>query len=179
MVAYIISIVNRTSLSAVGVDEADRFHGDAAALSLFAVLQLLVDGALQSPAGPLLDTFGHLGYLTAGFTLMAVGQLVMALTPDVEVSIPARVIVGAGDAAMLLIGPRLDAEGPWTPETHTLSAFKIAFLVQYPLWAIGVVGILRERRWTRAQLVADGVIVPLLHDVIARQRSQLHRPPTK
>jgi MFS family permease len=99
-VAYIVSILNRTSLSAVGVDASARFHADASTLSLFAVLQLLVYGALQIPVGLLLDRFGSRTVMTAGMLLMAVGQLVMAVTPDVGVAIAARVLLGAGDAAI-------------------------------------------------------------------------------
>ncbi len=58
VLAYVVSIVNRTSLSAVGVDAATRFHADASALSLFAVIQLFVYGAMQIPVGLLLDRFG-------------------------------------------------------------------------------------------------------------------------
>jgi MFS family permease len=99
-VAYIVSILNRTSLSAVGVDASARFHADASTLSLFAVLQLLVYGALQIPVGLLLDRFGSRTVMTTGMLLMAVGQLVMAVTPDVGVAIAARVLLGAGDAAI-------------------------------------------------------------------------------
>jgi MFS family permease len=100
VVAYIVSILNRTSLSAVGVDASARFHADASTLSLFAVLQLLVYGALQIPVGLLLDRFGSRTVMTAGMLLMAAGQLVMAVTPDVGVAIAARVLLGAGDAAI-------------------------------------------------------------------------------
>ena len=44
--AYIVSITNRSSLSAVGVDAAVRFDADASTLSMFAVIQLAVYGAV-------------------------------------------------------------------------------------------------------------------------------------
>ena len=56
--AYVLSVTNRTSLSAVGVDAAVRFDADASTLSLFAVVQLAVYGAMQIPVGLLLDRFG-------------------------------------------------------------------------------------------------------------------------
>ena len=40
--AYMLSVTNRTSLSAVGVDAAVRFEADASTLSMFAVIQLFV-----------------------------------------------------------------------------------------------------------------------------------------
>ena len=55
--AYIVSVTNRSSLSAVGVDAAVRFDADASTLSMFAVIQLAVYGAGD---GGLIDTLHHL-----------------------------------------------------------------------------------------------------------------------
>ncbi|MBS1905304.1 MAG: MFS transporter [Actinobacteria bacterium] len=98
--AYVLSITNRTSLSAVGVDAAYLFQADASTLSLFAVLQLAVYGLMQIPVGLLLDRFGSRPIMVAGMLLMSVGQLVMAFAPNVGVAIVARMILGAGDAAI-------------------------------------------------------------------------------
>ncbi|WP_159577470.1 MFS transporter [Microbacterium sp. 8M] len=98
--AYVLSITNRTSLSAVGVDAAHLFQADASTLSLFAVLQLAVYGLMQIPVGLLLDRFGSRPIMVAGMLLMAIGQLVMAFAPNVGVAIVARMILGAGDAAI-------------------------------------------------------------------------------
>ncbi|MCP2636966.1 MFS transporter [Microbacterium sp. HD4P20] len=98
--AYVLAITNRSSLSAVGVDAAARFDADAATLSLFAVVQLAVYGGMQIPIGVLLDRFGARPIMTIGMLLMAVGQLTMALSPSVGVAIIARMLLGAGDAAV-------------------------------------------------------------------------------
>ncbi|MET0297335.1 MAG: MFS transporter [Microbacterium sp.] len=98
--AYVLAVVNRSSLSAVGVDAAERFQADAATLSLFAVVQLAMYGGMQIPVGILLDRFGSRPIMTIGMVLMAVGQLTMALSPSVGVAIVARVLLGAGDAAI-------------------------------------------------------------------------------
>lgn len=100
MSAYVLAITNRSSLSAVGVDAAARFDADAATLSLFAVVQLAVYGGMQIPIGVLLDRFGARPIMTIGMLLMAVGQLTMALSPSVGVAIIARMLLGAGDAAI-------------------------------------------------------------------------------
>ncbi|WP_254773998.1 nitrate/nitrite transporter [Microbacterium sp. cf046] len=97
---YILAITNRTSLAAVGVDTADRFHVDASTLSMFAVLQLGVYGFMQIPVGVWLDRYGARPIITIGMLLMAVGQLVMAFSPNVGVAIAARMLLGAGDAAV-------------------------------------------------------------------------------
>ncbi|WP_341999652.1 MFS transporter [Microbacterium sp. LWH7-1.2] len=97
---YVLAITNRSSLSAVGVDAAARFDADAATLSLFAVVQLAVYGGMQIPIGVLLDRYGARPIMTAGMLLMAVGQLTMAISPSVGVAILARMLLGAGDAAI-------------------------------------------------------------------------------
>ncbi len=98
--AYVLAITNRSSLSAVGVDAAARFDADAATLSMFAVVQLAVYGGMQIPVGVLLDRYGARPIMTIGMLLMAVGQLTMAVSPSVGVAILARMLLGAGDAAV-------------------------------------------------------------------------------
>jgi MFS family permease len=97
---YVVSVLNRTSLSAVGVDASERFHADASTLAMFAVLQLGVYGAMQIPVGLVLDRLGARPIITIGMALLAIGQLVMALSPNVGVAIAARMLLGAGDAAV-------------------------------------------------------------------------------
>jgi hypothetical protein len=40
--------------------------------------------------------------------------------------------------------------GSGDPGTYSLSDFKLAFGVQYPIWAIGLIGVVRSRRRLRA-----------------------------
>lgn len=111
--AYTLAIANRASLSAVGVDAAERFHADAATLSLFAVVQLAVYGGMQIPIGVLLDRYGSRPIMAIGMVLMALGQLVMALSPSIGIALLARVLLGAGDAAVFPAVLRLVAT--WFP----------------------------------------------------------------
>lgn len=111
--AYVLAITNRSSLSAVGVDTAQRFHADAATLSLFAVVQLAVYGGMQVPVGMLLDRYGSRPIMVIGMLLMSVGQFVMAVSPSIGVAIIARVLLGAGDAAIFPAVLRLVAT--WFP----------------------------------------------------------------
>ena len=67
---------------------------------MFAVIQLAVYGLMQIPVGLLLDRFGARPIITIGMVLMAVGQLVMAFAPNVGIAILARMLLGAGDAAV-------------------------------------------------------------------------------
>lgn len=111
--AYMLAVVNRSSLSAVGVDTAERFGADAATLSMFAVVQLAVYGGMQIPIGLLLDRYGARPIMTIGMVLMAVGQLTLAFSPSVGVAIFARMLLGAGDAAVFPSVLRLIAT--WFP----------------------------------------------------------------
>lgn len=111
--AYMLAVANRSSLSAVGVDAAERFQADASTLALFAVVQLAVYGGMQIPIGVLLDRYGARPIITIGMVLMAVGQLTMALSPSIGIALVARVLLGAGDAAVFPAVLRLVAT--WFP----------------------------------------------------------------
>lgn len=113
VLAYVLSVTNRTSLSAVGVDAAHHFGADASTLSMFAVLQLGVYGLMQLPIGLWLDRFGARPIMAIGMVVMAAGQLIMAVSPNVGVAIFARMLLGAGDAAIFPSALRLVAT--WFP----------------------------------------------------------------
>jgi MFS family permease len=57
--------------------------------------------------------------------------------------------------AILTIGLALDLQGAGTPATYSLDAFRIAFLTQVPLWALGSVFIVIERGRTRVRMGMD------------------------
>ncbi len=96
--AYIVAVVQRTSLGVSGLEALERFGASAAVLSLFTVTQLVVYSAAQIPVGMALDRFGPRNLIGVGALMMAVGQFGMAFAPSVELAIVARVLIGAGDA---------------------------------------------------------------------------------
>ncbi|QJY49807.1 MFS transporter [Pseudonocardia broussonetiae] len=57
------------------------------------------------------------------------------------------------------------SSGGYSPE-----AFRLAWTVQYVVWAFATAGILVARRRARRKLAADGVVVPPLREVLARRR---------
>lgn len=57
--------------------------------------------------------------------------------------------------AVFLIGLSLDLQGAGTPATYSLEAFRLAFLTQVPLWLVGVIFILIERKRTRIRMGID------------------------
>lgn len=142
--AYVLAVTNRTSLGAVGVDAAERFQADASTLALFAVVQLAVYGGMQIPVGVLLDRYGSRPIMTIGMLLMAAGQLTMALSPSIGIALLARVLLGAGDAAIFPAVLRLVAT--WFP------AQRGPLMVQFT----GIVG-------QAGQLIALVPVAALLH----------------
>ena len=171
--AYVVSVTNRTSLSAVGVDAAVRFDADASVLSLFAVVQLAVYGAMQIPVGLLLDRFGARPIITAGMFLMAVGQLVMAFAPDVGTAIFARMLVGAGDAAVFPSVLRVVAV--WFPERQAPFLVQMTGIVGQTgqlLAILPMAAILHASSWSVAfgSLAGLGALFTVLTFAVIRNR---------
>lgn len=77
--------------------------------------------------------------------------------------------VGGFLASLLVafgIGVVLELSGPgYTPE-----AFRVAWTVQYAVWAFALTGVLVARRKARRRLAGEGVVIPPLRDVLARRR---------
>ena len=57
--------------------------------------------------------------------------------------------------AIFFIGLAMDLQGAGTPDTYSLEAFRLAFLTQVPLWALGAAFIVFERKRTRVHLGLD------------------------
>ncbi len=55
------------------------------------------------------------------------------------------------------------------PGGYTPSGFRVAWCVQYVVWALALVGVLVARRRTQHKLAAEGVPVPPLREVLARR----------
>jgi sugar phosphate permease len=105
--AYIVAVLQRSSLGVAGVAATDRFHVSAALLSSLAVIQLIVYAGLQIPVGVILDRVGPRFLISLGAGLMLVGQTTLALSPTIGVAIVGRILVGAGDAMTFISVLRL------------------------------------------------------------------------
>jgi MFS family permease len=105
--AYIVAVMQRTSLGVSGIEAAHRFEVSASVLSSLAVVQLMVYAALQIPTGVLLDRVGSKVLIAAGAMLMLAGQLTLAVAPSIGVAIIGRILVGAGDALTFISVIRL------------------------------------------------------------------------
>lgn len=107
VLAYLVAVLERTSLAVAGNQAAERFGTGAAVVGTFAVVQLLVYAAMQVPVGVLLDRFGSRRLLLVGLGLMAAGQLTLAVALTVPQALAARVLVGTGDAMVFISVLRL------------------------------------------------------------------------
>jgi MFS family permease len=105
VLAYVLAVMQRTTFGIAGLDAAARFAITPGALSAFVFVQVAVYLAAQIPAGVAVDRFGSRVMLVISGVLLATGQLLLAVAPDV-----ARVVVGLGDAlvftAVLALVPR-------------------------------------------------------------------------
>jgi MFS family permease len=73
---------------------------------------------------------------------------------------------------ILAVGLILDAVTPHGSTAYSLNSFRVAFLVQYPLWALGVVFFIRNRKTVRARLASEGVHPDAFpHAVVRRLRA--------
>ncbi|TPG33068.1 MFS transporter [Mycobacterium hodleri] len=107
LLAYIVAVLDRTTLGVSGLEAADRFAASPSVLSTFVVLQVVVYAGAQVPAGVLLDRYGSRVLIVTGAALMASGQLLLALTESLPLAISARAIVGLGDAVTFISVLRL------------------------------------------------------------------------
>lgn len=107
--AYLVGVMQRTSLGIAGVDATARFDLQAAALSSLAVAQIVVYAALQIPVGVVLDRVGPRVLILAGAALMVVGQVVLAFSPTLAMALVGRILLGAGDAMTFISVSRLIA----------------------------------------------------------------------
>src|ERR1700724_1054466 len=98
LLAYIVAVLDRTTLGVSGLQAANRFGVSPGVLSSFVVLQVVVYAAAQVPAGVLLDKFGPKTLIATGGALMAAGQLTLAFTTSLPEAIGARAVLGLGDA---------------------------------------------------------------------------------
>jgi sugar phosphate permease len=105
--AYLVAVLQRSSLGVAAVEATERFDTAATALSTLAVVQLAVYGALQIPVGVMLDRVGPRLLLALGAALMCAGQATLALSSTLGVALVGRILVGAGDAMTFISAIRL------------------------------------------------------------------------
>jgi MFS family permease len=179
--AYVIGVMQRTSLGVSGVAAADRFEVSASVLSTLAVVQLVVYAGLQVPVGVLLDRLGPKLLISGGAILMLAGQALLALAPTFGLAVVGRVLVGAGDAMTFISVIRLLASwfsgrilpqlSQWTGNIGQLGQVLSAIPLSYVLHSFG---------WTTAFLSAAGlsaIAFVLVVVVLADRAAEVEHPP--
>ncbi len=146
--AYFVGVVHRTALGVAGVEAIDRFGLAATGLALLSVVQLSFYALMQVPSGLLLDRFGARAMIGTGSLVMAGGQALLAVATTLPTALAARVLIGAGDAAIFISVVRLVAL--WFPPSRVpvltqvtglvgqagqlASALPVAFLLHHGGW---------------------------------------------
>ncbi|MFG3603395.1 MFS transporter [Micromonospora chersina] len=173
--AYVAAVFHRSSLGVTGVDAADRFHINAAALATFSVAQLAVYAAMQIPVGVLLDRYGSRRLLLAGGALMVAGQLCFAVATDVRLAVAARVLVGLGDAMTFISVLRIVAF--WFPGRRNPLLVQLTGTIGQlgaVLGAVPLVALLHHAGWTPAFLTAAALGATVLLLVLVAVRDTPH-----
>ncbi|MET0455316.1 MAG: MFS transporter [Mycobacterium sp.] len=165
LLAYIIAVLDRTTLGVSGLNAAERFNASPSVLSTFVVLQVIVYAAAQVPAGVLLDRYGSRALIVAGATLMSGGQLMLALTESLPLAIVARAIVGLGDALTFISVLRLVPR--WFPPRRVPLLTQLTGIcgqLGQVLSAVPFLALLTASSWATAYLsvAAFGVIAAVV-----------------
>jgi MFS family permease len=98
VLAYVLTVMQRTTLGVAGLHAAQRFQISPGALSAFVFVQVAIYVAAQIPAGLMVDRWGSRTMLVVSGGLLAVGQFALSATTSLGPAILARVLVGTGDA---------------------------------------------------------------------------------
>lgn len=170
--AYLVTVLQRSSLGVAAVEATARFEVAATVLSILAVAQLVVYAGLQVPVGVLIDRVGPRVPLLLGAAVMVLGQTTLAFAGDIGVAIAARILVGAGDAGTFIAGIRLIAV--WVPERSAPFVTQIYGVIGQCgqlLSAIPFLALLQAAGWVPAFLSVAGMSVIAFFAVLGATRS--------
>jgi MFS family permease len=172
LLAYIVAVLDRTTLGVSGLQAANRFGVSPGVLSSFVVLQVVVYAATQVPAGVLLDKFGPKTLIATGGALMAAGQLTLAFTTSLPEAIGARAVLGLGDAVTFISVLRLVPH--WFPARRVPLVTQLTGIcgqLGQVLSAVPFLALLSHAGWTTAYtsvaalgLLSVALTLSLVHD---------------
>ncbi|ORB86129.1 MFS transporter [Mycobacterium kansasii] len=177
LAAYIVAVLDRTTLGVSGMQAAQRFSAGPGVLSTFVVLQVIVYSGCQIPAGVLLDRFGSRALIVSGASLMAAGQFVLALTGSLPMAIAARAVVGLGDSVMFISVLRLVSY--WFAPRRVPLVTQLTYMcgqLGQVLSAVPFLAILLGAGWTAAytSAAAVGVLSAALGLALVRNAPKGH-----
>ena len=102
VLTYVLTVMQRTTLGVAGLQAAERFEISPGALAMFVFIQVAVYVTAQIPAGLMVDRWGSRVMLVASGVLLVAGQVLLALSSSIALAVPARVLVGVGDAIVFV-----------------------------------------------------------------------------
>ncbi len=182
LLAYIVAVLDRTTLGVSGLEAAARFQASPGVLSTFVVLQIIVYASAQIPAGLLLDRFGSRIMIVAGGALMAAGQLTIALSESLPSAVAARAVVGLGDAFTFISVLRLVPH--WFKESQIPLVTQLTGIcgqLGQVLSALPFLALLGGAGWSTAYLSATGfgllamvLVVALIKDTPHGRAAPVH-----
>ena len=175
--SYGLTVFIRSSLSVAGLLAQERFGVNAAQLSTFTMVQLLVYAAMQVPGGLAIDRFGPRRLLIAGIAVMTLAQAGFALAWTYPAAIAARVLIGGGDALIFMSVLRL--VNSWFPALRVpLFTQATGFLGQLGAMAatVPMTLMLHELGWSATYLIAAGLggVFVLLLSAFVRDSPDYH-----
>lgn len=155
---YAVAVAQRSTIGVSVEAAADRYGVTVVTLSLLPITQLLVYAVMQVPAGRMLDRFGARWTLTCGAIAVALGQTILALTPDLLAACASRLLVSLGDSVAFVSVLRL-VMLRLAPRKATLLAQLTGVLGQFGAIAAAApfLLLLQTWSWTPAFLVASGI----------------------
>jgi MFS family permease len=171
VLAYVLAVMQRTTLGVAGLDAAPHLGVSAGTLSMFVFVQVSVYMLAQVPAGFLVDRHGARVMLVASGTLLAAGQLLLALSTALPLAVLGRVLVGVGDAivfvAVLALVPR------WFPPRRVPMVTQLTTMlcqVGQVLSAVPFLALLHVAGWPAAfgSAAAASALVAVLAVVVVR-----------
>lgn len=172
LLAYIVAVLDRTTLGVSGLQAGNRFGAGPGVLSSFVVLQVVVYAAAQVPAGVLLDKLGSKTLIASGGALMAAGQLTLAFTTSLPAAIGARAVLGLGDALTFISVLRLVPH--WFPARRVPLVTQLTGIcgqLGQVLSAVPFLALLSHAGWTAAYtsvaalgLLSIALTLGLVHD---------------
>ncbi len=171
VLAYVLTVMQRTTLGVAGLDAARHLGISPGTLSLFVFVQVAVYMLAQLPAGFLTDRHGARVMLVASATLLAAGQLLLALSSALPLALLGRVLVGVGDAivfvAVLALLPR------WFPARRVPMVTQLTTILCQAgqiLSAVPFLALLHVAGWTAAfaSAAAASALVAVLALVVVR-----------
>jgi nitrate/nitrite transporter NarK len=182
LATYLLAVFHRSSLAVAGLLATERFGINAAQLSTFVMLQLLVYAGMQVPVGLLVDRFGPRRVLTTGAIVLTLAQTGFAFAESYPAALVARLFVGMGDAMTFICVLRL---------VNTWFGVRRIPLITQLTGVIGQAGAilaaapmtiaLRDLGWTRAYLLAAslGIVLVVLLLLVVHDAPGLrsHRGP--